>query len=112
MDCTIISELALKFLLDGVEAKREGDLENARVYFSFARAFNHLQEYDAGIRLCEELMLKSGVNECDLPFWREYGSSKINYALGIVTQINSTLHPERIDRGSSSIERAVDALFE
>ncbi|MFA5993290.1 MAG: hypothetical protein WC796_06295 [Candidatus Pacearchaeota archaeon] len=111
MDYEIISELALTLVQEGINAKSEGDLENARAYFAFARAFNELQEHGLGVRICDHLLKDTGVDETEIPYWLDYGSTKVNRALSIIEQVDREVHPERVDH-SAPLRKAVDRLFQ
>ncbi len=94
----IISGMALDMLIYGINAKKNGEYDNAREYFSISWAFHSKQEYLEGMEICNKLLINLGVNEDELPKYHDFGTEFVNFSMNLVNLVDKKLNkPQTFD---------------
>jgi len=88
---TFISQVAIDMIIDGINLKKEGKLEEAKYSFAFAWVFHSLQEYEKGMVLSDRLLRNLDVNKYRLNELHEYGRGIVEYCMNMVSSVDRAL---------------------
>ena len=76
-----ISGFALDCLMDGINARRQGNYDEAKQYFATAWAFNQIQEYQDGMGMCDRFLRELDIGNMKLKNCIILGEILLNLAL-------------------------------
>jgi hypothetical protein len=87
----IYSSMALDMMVCGREHKEKGDKDSAKKFYGISWAYNNLQEFDEGVRLCDGLLNGIGVYGEELEKLHEYGREMAQYSEDLVVAVSKVL---------------------
>lgn len=85
----IISGIALDYLMDGINAGREGNYDRAKEYFAFAWAFNKMQEYQEGMKMCDKLLRNLDIGEFEIEELHNTGINLAEFSISLLTSVEN-----------------------
>ncbi|MBS3066824.1 hypothetical protein J4205_03285 [Candidatus Pacearchaeota archaeon] len=99
-----ISGLAVDCLIDGINARRQGDYDVAKKYFAAAWASNCKQEYKEGMEICDRLLRSLDLGEFELMKLHEFGTSRVDYSISLLTCVKNKFSKKRTFNFTPSFE--------
>ena len=111
MEIYEISSYALDFLMEGSKLRKTNPKMAAK-YFSISWAFNAMQEYDEGMRICDMTLERLGIPHNKLSNYHEYGFKVITKVLDNVKKINQILsHGRQSNKETTSLNTLIDSAY-
>ena len=85
-----ISGFALDCLMDGINARRQGNYDEAKQYFATAWAFNQIQEYQDGMGMCDRFLRELDIGEYEIEELHNIGRDIAEFGINLLSAVEKT----------------------